>query len=321
MSNVNAPEKYIRLTGKKRTWTGFSQAWLCTDHLLIVQSSRFVERYRRFALSDIQAIVVTEGGRRAIAPVIAVLLCLAFGIISTSTFARAFFGVIGSIALAFAIVDIARGPRCRCFLQTAVSRERLSCISRMRTARSFLAAIGPAIESVQGSIRPEDLAPAPSSGFSTDPSSTSVPQPPALERKLPYAPEVLFTVLVLDSVLMFVALRSTVGVALSILPVIYFAEFLIGILALIQSRTRKAMLLTVLVAAFLCVLLDPFVLSGVAVWPSVVTTFRETLTGLPSWNIPVGAPVNTRLLATAWRAAIAIAGLLVCYFERTAERA
>ncbi len=58
--------QYRRLTGKNRTWTAFSQAWLGDDHLLIVNSMRLVERYQRFAFSDIQAIVVSEGGKRAI---------------------------------------------------------------------------------------------------------------------------------------------------------------------------------------------------------------------------------------------------------------
>src|SRR5664279_6204091 len=100
MNASGAKERYIRLTGKKRTWTGFSQAWLGSDHLLIVYSMRFVERYQRFALADIRAIVVTEGGRRAVWQSAVVLMCLAFATSVTSTFARDFWGILGSMALA-----------------------------------------------------------------------------------------------------------------------------------------------------------------------------------------------------------------------------
>jgi hypothetical protein len=215
-----AEEQYVRLTGKKRTWTGFSQAWLGNDHLLIVSSIRFVERYQRFALSDIQAIVVTEGGRRAVWPALVILMCISLGLSRTSAFAKVFWGIVGWVALVLAIVDIARGPRCRCFLQTAVSREPLLCVSRMRTARSFLAVLVPAIESVQGTVPAEGLAPAAEPASYTAQVSApisqpavSIPRPPAIERTLGYAPEALFAVLMLDSVLVFVALRSTIGVA------------------------------------------------------------------------------------------------------------
>ena len=50
MNSSRLVEQYVRLTGKKRTFTGFSQAWLGGDHLLIVHSIRFVERYSAFRL-------------------------------------------------------------------------------------------------------------------------------------------------------------------------------------------------------------------------------------------------------------------------------
>ncbi len=278
-----------------------------------------MERYRRFAFSDIQAIVVTEVGRGSVwRTAMALFLFVLAVAYRASTFGRDFFGILASIAFVLAITEFARGPRCRCFVQTAVSRERLFCVSRMRTARSVLATVGPAIESVQGNLTLENLAPAPSTGFSIDPLPAPILHPPAIQRTLGYAPEVLFVLLMLDSVLMFIALRSTVGVAFSILPILYFAEFLIGILALVQSRARNTALLIVLIAAFLCVLIDPFVLSGPAIWPSLIPTFRQASTGIISWNIPIRASVNSMLMAAGWRAGIGVAGLLVCYFERTA---
>ena len=123
----------------------------------------------------------------------------------------------------------------------------------------------------------------------------------------------------LDSVLVFVALRSTFSVAFGLLPTMYFAEFLIGILALVQSRTRSATSIAVLIAAFLCIVIDPFALSGAAAWPSVVAVFRQPSAGAGPWNIRIAAPGTTLLLAVGWRAAMAITGLAVCHFERTAK--
>jgi hypothetical protein len=309
---------YLRLSPKNRTWTGFSQAWLGSDHLLIVNSNRLVERYQRFAFADIQAIVVAEGGRRAVWQAAAASVCFAASIWVQLTFGKGFFAAMGLAALVFAILDIARGPRCGCVLQTAVSGERLYPISRMRTARSFLATITPAIEAVQGSAPVEDLA-AQAAMKPQIALAESIPQPPAIDRPRGYTPEILFGLLMLDSVLVFVALQSTFSVAFGLLPTMYFAEFLIGILALVQSRTRSATSVAVLIAAFLCIVIDPFALSGVAAWPSVVAVFRQPSAGAGPWNNRITASGTTLLLAVGWRAAMAIAGLAVCHFERTAK--
>ena len=310
---------YLRLSPKNRTWAGFSQAWLGDDHLLIVNSNRLVERYQRFAFSDIQAIVVSEGGKRNFWQPLLLLLCLLGGLAARSSFGRGFFAVIGVVALTLVILDIARGPRCRCVLQTAVSGECLYPISRMRTARSFLATITPAIESVQGSVPIENLMV--HTATMRPPADTSDPivQPPAIDRPLSYAPEILFGLLMLDSVLVFVALQSTISVAFGLLPTMYFAEFLIGILALVQSGTRSATSVAVLIAAFLCIVIDPFALSGIAAWPGVVAVFRQPSSGAAPWNNQIAASSTTLLLAVGWRVAMAITGLTVCHFERTVK--
>jgi hypothetical protein len=310
--------RYLRLSPKNRTWIGFSQAWLGSDHLLIVNSNRFVERYQRFAFADIQAIVVSEGGRRAVWQAAAASVCFAASIWVQLTFGKGFFAAMGLVALAWAILDIARGPRCRCVLQTAVSGERLYPISRMRTARSFLAAITPAIEAVQGSAPVEDLA-AQAAMKPQIALAESTAQPPALERPLGYTPEILFGLLMLDSVLVFVALQSTISVAFGLLPTMYFAEFLIGILALVQSRSRSATSIAVLIAAFLCIVIDPFALSGIAAWPGVVAVFRQPSAGAATWNNRIAASGTTLFFAVGWRAAMAVTGLAVCHFERTAK--
>jgi len=313
---------YLRLSPKNRTWNGFSQAWLGSDHLLIVNSNRFVERYQRFAFADIQAIVVSEGGRRAVWQAVAASVCFAASIAVRSTFGKGFFAAIGLVALGLAIWDIVRGPRCRCVLQTAVSGECLYPISRMRTARTFLAALTPAIETVQGSVPGEDLAARAAMAHQSalaESTPQPTPQPPAIDRPLSYTPEILFGLLMLDSVLVFVALQSTFSVAFGLLPTMYFAEFLIGILALVQSRTRNAASVAVLIAAFVCIVIDPFALSGIAAWPGVVAVFRQPSSGAASWNIQIAASGRTLLLAVGWRAAMAITGLAVCHFERTAK--
>jgi hypothetical protein len=322
MNRSGTGENYIRLTGRKRTWTGFSQAWLGNDHILLVHSIRFVERYRRFALSDVQAIVITEGGRRGVWQMAVLLICLFLGPHANGALERAFFSSLGAVALTLAIIDIARGPRCRCLLQTAVSREPLLCVARMSTAHLFLATVAPVIEMAQSAIPveefPQVMLPERSASAPLEP---TLPQPPAIARPLGYTPEILFILLMLDSILVFIAMRGTIAMAFGALPIIYFAESVMAILALVQSRARNGTMLAVLVAAFLCILIDPFALSGRAVWPGLFSALRESsASGVLTWNIPIHASAPGTVLAPAWRAAIASIGLLVCYWERTAER-
>src|SRR5579862_3831897 len=113
---------YRRLTRRRRTLLGFSQLWLAPDHLLLVTSSRFSETYQRFAFSDIQAIVVTESPDRTVPQIAAAALAILWTLAAltpASIFARGFFLATGAIAFAAVLVDLLRGPRCRCHLQTA----------------------------------------------------------------------------------------------------------------------------------------------------------------------------------------------------------
>ena len=51
---------YTKLTPVKRNFFGYTRLWLAPDHVLLLINSRFAEQYKRFALADIQSIVITE---------------------------------------------------------------------------------------------------------------------------------------------------------------------------------------------------------------------------------------------------------------------
>ena len=144
---------YRRLTGRRRSLLGFSQLWLGPSHILLLKSHFFTEEYHRFAFADIRAFVITETPGRIAFQLLALVAAMLWtsGLLAVNpVFAKAFFGITGALALAIVGVDIARGPRCRCHIYTAVSREQLTPVSRTRQARMFLARIRPEIEAVQG---------------------------------------------------------------------------------------------------------------------------------------------------------------------------
>src|SRR6266851_2934651 len=154
------PQPYRKLTRRARNLIGYSQLWLGPGHLLLVKSSRFIEQYQRFAFSDIQAIVITTLPDRTVFQVAGAAVAIAWisaVLAVTSLFAKAFFAITGALGLAAMLADIMRGPRCRCYLHTAVSRELLAPVSRTRTAAAFLSKLKPAIEAVQGSLPVEGV--------------------------------------------------------------------------------------------------------------------------------------------------------------------
>ena len=147
---------YGKLTGKRRVFFNASQLWMGNDHLLLSLSSAFGEEYRRYMFSDIQAIVVTElESRVAQQAVFAILSLVAFVlavVVPQAVMAKVLWAIPASGLVIAVIVDIARGRRCRCVLQTAVSEHVLEPVTRMRTANAVLTTMNAVIQSTQGQL-------------------------------------------------------------------------------------------------------------------------------------------------------------------------
>ena len=147
------PSSYRRLTGKRRSFLAFTQLFMGPDHLLLVRSSRFEERYQRFYFKDVQALVLTGLPRRSwLHAAMAVLAGLSLLIAATllpSTAWRALLALLGLVPAAIGLADYFRGERCSMLLKTAVSNELLPPVSRMSTARLVISRLKPAIEQRQ----------------------------------------------------------------------------------------------------------------------------------------------------------------------------
>lgn len=164
--------EYRRLPGggiKRGSFFAFtairSNLWAGSDHLLLVSSTGFTEEYRRFYYRDIQAFLVRKTGRGAAwsfisAAVLALLALLAFtrAPISRDGFFWFWTLFLGIPFLIVLLVNLLKGPTCVCHIQTAVSREELPSLARMRTARKALAIVRPLIEAAQGRLTREEIA-------------------------------------------------------------------------------------------------------------------------------------------------------------------
>ena len=146
-------QPYRRLAGSL-TVSGFCQLYLAADHLLQAASTGYSERYKRFYLRDIQAIIVQEteawkiwGVVAAVPGAIALLIGLLVGDVGGWIL-----DALGAALLGAGLASYAGGPSCRCVLRTAVQTEPLPALKRIRRARQVLACLQPLIEAAQGPL-------------------------------------------------------------------------------------------------------------------------------------------------------------------------
>jgi hypothetical protein len=306
------PSPYRKLTGKKRTITGHSQLWMGPDHLLLVRSMRIVEHYQRFAFRDIEAVVISDGPDMRAFQSIAVIASVGWGSLAAavnSDFGRGFFIVTALLGLTLTVIDILRGPRCRCVLKTAVSVERLPSVSRRSIATVFLGAIAAAVENVQGSLSAEQLA-----GYTGAPiQAAPVVTPPEVTRGRTYVAEILFGLVLLDAVLVWFALRAPTTNAASLLPTVYLAELVLAIVTLIQRRGAGGILITLAAFSLALTVADIALVSGMAAFSTILNRAGgETRTLGSLWF----SPEMTVAVASGWRVVMGMLGLAACYVDR-----
>jgi hypothetical protein len=308
---------YTKLTPRRRTLGGHTQLWLAPDHILLLISTRFTEDYRRFSISDIQSIVVTQLPPRVVLQVLMILAALAWMSLwfaVDSRFAKWFFEITGAFALLWPIADVARGPRCRGFLHTRVSRELLEPVNRMRTARRVLATVRPMIEAAQGVLAPEDV-----TAIET-PLPPPETAPPEMVPKPGYVPELVFGLFIFNAVVIWASvyypkiqelpqmLINTLGV-----------ELLLVAVAIVRRGRRDARVVIYVVLALAIV--------------GIGFDFRTVIPELVGWFMALQEKAKTgdksilylrlfpssgnrAIIACSWRAAAGVIGLAAAFWER-----
>ncbi len=139
-------DRYRRLAKDR---LGLSSLWLGEDHLVHVKGKGlllpFSEEYRRFRLSDIQAICVAKTSRLGLALLLAgVVLCggvpaaliLLLATVQTpeSIVFACLFLLIALVGAGLLLRHLVLGPTCICELQTRMVRERLRPLNRYHFA-------------------------------------------------------------------------------------------------------------------------------------------------------------------------------------------
>ncbi len=160
------PKEYQRLPGRGLRRKGAitltrtsSRLWVGADHLLCIDSTGYAEDYRRFYFNDIQAITLRSTARGRNWDMALGLLALGFALagVPAGVVGRGIFWSVAGLFFLCFLINWLRGPTCECNLQTAVQREQLPSLDRLRVARKALPRLRSLVEQAQGGLTGDEV--------------------------------------------------------------------------------------------------------------------------------------------------------------------
>jgi hypothetical protein len=158
---IRSKKEYIQLPGSYFSLKTSAKLFLGKDHLLSLQNTGYTESYKRFYFKDIQAIVAQKTGDgmlwsivHAIFTAAWILLAL---IIDKPVYSFVFGWIPAGIFLISFLVNILSGPTCVSYIYTAVTKEKLRSLNRLRKAQKVMVQLRPFIDNAQGRLTAEVL--------------------------------------------------------------------------------------------------------------------------------------------------------------------
>lgn len=154
--------KYVRIPGKDCGLYRRRTLWMGDDHLLLVESSGFTERYQRLHFKDMQAVIIHETTRmRDLNVMFAALAFLS----ATPALIHLDFphsplslaGMVLSVLFLIALlVNMLRGPTCACSVQMPLATHELPTLRLHKDVETLLDRLKPQVEKIQGRLSRED---------------------------------------------------------------------------------------------------------------------------------------------------------------------
>lgn len=156
-----------------RDLLGMSSLWLADDHLVYVKGTGFLmpflEEYKRFRLSDIQAITLARTSRMGkgllyltgllfSAALVALFFALSDTMRPITVAAISVFVLAGLAFLALLVRHLILGPTCVCDVQTSLTRERLRPLNRYHLTLQTVAMIQDLVREKQAGLAEQSTA-------------------------------------------------------------------------------------------------------------------------------------------------------------------
>lgn len=140
-----------------RLATSTMSLWQGADHLLQVERDGYDEVYRRFYFSDIEMFSMRIDRRQWTITFgfgVIVGLFVFFAILAGGVAGGVFLGIAGFFLIPM-IYNWLRGPTCVVHLTTAVQREEISSVRRVKGALRLLQVVREATAQAQGAMAPD----------------------------------------------------------------------------------------------------------------------------------------------------------------------
>ena len=157
---MKTPKEYLRLPGKHKDLMGnYYHLWRAHDHLLSIAYRFGDEYYKRFYYKDIQTIIIRKTVTGKVQNWILGGMAVLFGVMGffTGEIGAWTFGSLVLITTLLLLINVLRGPTCESQIQTAVQKEKLKSLKRLKTAAKALNIIKKLIEQAQGVIPAQEL--------------------------------------------------------------------------------------------------------------------------------------------------------------------
>ena len=154
---ANGYKKIASTAASGRLATTTMSLWQGGDHLLQVERDGYNEVYRRFYFADIEIFSVRIDKRQwTITFVFGALvgLFIFFAILATGIARGVFLGIGGFFVIPM-IYNWMRGPTCVVHLTTAVQREEIASVRRVKGALRLLEVVRQASAAAQGAMAPD----------------------------------------------------------------------------------------------------------------------------------------------------------------------
>jgi hypothetical protein len=237
---------YDKLPGDFRGFLTRNTLWLGSDHLLLIDSSRFSETYKRFYLRDIQSIVIRRSARFVIPYYwallgLAALIALLVGWApSRSAIFWTAFVVLAAVGIYLYVASVFHS--CTCHLITRANKVELPSLFRRYSARRFVEVMAPRIIAAQGEL-PADWVDRSTTmeEFSIGPvrdRETSVDPLPAVEFS--FLSILVFLFVLIDAALTWIQIRAPESTAITLPNVLnMIALALCATFVIVRMSRRK----------------------------------------------------------------------------------
>jgi hypothetical protein len=150
--------KYRRLPGRRSHLFSYDTLWFAEDHLLLVRSTGYVERYQRYYFKDIQGFLMKPSSRFQQlnlgfgVPLALLVLLIALSSVTSAMGWVVAFTIFAIPFLSLILVNLVKGASCDTFVCTAVADVLLPPLGRQKAAFKALSQIQQLVVDAQGSV-------------------------------------------------------------------------------------------------------------------------------------------------------------------------